>query len=59
MIDTSDLPPKDTETFEGDRLILLLITDARPELAKGRRRCAVQMKNRAVFFSSTTMKLEP
>jgi hypothetical protein len=37
MIDTSDLPPNDIRTFEGDRFILLLNTDTRPGLAKGRR----------------------
>jgi hypothetical protein len=50
MIDTSDLPRNDTHTFEGDWFILLLNTDTRPELAKGRRRRALQMKNRIVVF---------
>jgi hypothetical protein len=50
MIGTSDLPPNDIHTFEDDRFILLLNTDTRPGLAKGRRCRALQMKNRTVFF---------
>jgi hypothetical protein len=48
MLDTSDLPRNDIHTFEGDRFILLLNTDTQPGLAKGRRCCALQMKNRTV-----------
>jgi hypothetical protein len=48
MIDASDLPPSDIHTFEGDRIILLFNTDTRPRWAKGRRCCALQMKNRTV-----------
>jgi hypothetical protein len=50
MIDTSDLPPNNIQTFEGDRFILLLNTDIRPGLAKRRRCRALQMKNRTGVF---------
>jgi hypothetical protein len=50
MIDTSDLPLYDIHDFEGDRFILPLNTDTRPGLAKGRRRVALQRKNRTVVF---------
>jgi hypothetical protein len=50
MIDTSDMPPNDMHTFEGDRFILLPNTGTRPWLAKGRRYRALQMRNRAVVF---------
>jgi hypothetical protein len=50
MIDTPDLPPSDVHTFEGDGFMLLLNTDTRPVLAKGRRCRALQMKNRIVVF---------
>jgi hypothetical protein len=46
MIDTSDLPPNEIHTFEGDRFILLPNTGTRPRLAKGGRCRAVQIKNR-------------
>jgi hypothetical protein len=49
MIDTSDLPPNNIHTFEGDRFILLLKIDARPRLAKCRRCRALQMKSRTVI----------
>jgi hypothetical protein len=50
MIDTSDLPRNDIHTFDGDRSILLLNTDTRPGLAKGRRCRDLQMKNRTGVF---------
>jgi hypothetical protein len=50
MIDASDMPPNDIHTFEGDWFILLPNTDTRPELAKGRRCRALQMKNRTLVF---------
>jgi hypothetical protein len=50
MTDTSDLPPNDIDTFEGDRFILLRDIDTRPGLAKGRRCPALQMKNRTGVF---------
>jgi hypothetical protein len=50
MIDTSDLPPNDIHTFEGDWFILCLNSDARPGLAKGKSCPALQMKNRTVGF---------
>jgi hypothetical protein len=50
MIDTSDLPPNDIHTFEGGPFFLLLNTDTRPGLAKGRRCRALQMKNRTGVF---------
>jgi uncharacterized protein YcgI (DUF1989 family) len=45
MIDTFHLPPNDIHTFEGDRFILLLGTDARPGLAKSRHCLALEVKN--------------
>jgi hypothetical protein len=50
MIDTSNLRPNGIHTFESDRFILLLNTDTRPGLAKGRRCRALQMKNRTGVF---------
>jgi hypothetical protein len=50
MIDISDLPRNDIHTFEGGRFILLLNPGTRPGLAKGRRRRALQMKNRTGGF---------
>jgi hypothetical protein len=50
MIDTSDLPPNDIHTFEGGWFFLLLNTDTRPGLAKGRRCRALQMRNRTGVF---------
>jgi hypothetical protein len=50
MIDPSDLPPNDIQTFEGGWFILPLSTDTGPGLAKGRRCCSLQKKNRTVVF---------
>jgi hypothetical protein len=59
MIDASDLPPSDRHTFEGDRFILLLNADTWPGLIKGRRCCALHMKNRTVVFQFDALKFEP
>jgi hypothetical protein len=50
MIDTSDVPPNDIHTFEGDWFILFLNPGPRPGLAKGRRCGSLRMRNRIVIF---------
>jgi hypothetical protein len=49
-IDTPDLPPNEIHILEGDPYILPRNIDTWSGLAKGRRRPAVQLRNRIVVL---------
>jgi hypothetical protein len=48
MIDTTNLPPKDTHILEEDPLSWLRNIDTGPELITDRRCCAIEMQNRTL-----------
>jgi hypothetical protein len=56
-IDMPDLSSNDISILEGDPFVLIINTDTRSGLAKGRRHCAYKSKTEQWFFSSRTVKL--